>query len=67
MVTIVIEPRGNEIWLRAAFEILRDAGITARKRSRSMSRSFVQVNDEDSERAMTLLAASNIRASIRPA
>jgi len=71
MTTIEIErPRGNADVAAAtkkAIEILRQAGIKARRRVRSlMMKGLIQVPDADAERALNLLVAASIRASIRP-
>ena len=71
MTTIGIEsPHGNADAAAAtkkAIEILRQADIKARRRVRSlMMKGLIQVPDADAERALNLLAAANIRASIRP-
>jgi hypothetical protein len=50
-----------------AIAILGEAGITARRRVRSLQvKGLIQVMDADTERALDLLLGANIRASIRP-
>jgi hypothetical protein len=65
----MIEPAGSDSGreLRSALEVLRGAQIKARQRSRSLQlKGLINVADDDAERALALLVASNIRASIRP-
>jgi hypothetical protein len=52
---------------KKATEVLRQSGIETRQRSRSLEKKgLAQVPDADAERALNLLAAANIRASVRP-
>jgi hypothetical protein len=69
MAIIVIEPpkgdTGEEF--RRALEALKKEGISARRRHRSLqSTALIQVPDSDAERAVSILGAAKIRASIRP-
>jgi muramoyltetrapeptide carboxypeptidase LdcA involved in peptidoglycan recycling len=71
MTTIEIECASGSADISAAtkkaIEVLRQAGIKTRQRSRSLEKKgLVQVPDADAERALNLLAAANIRASVRP-
>ncbi len=65
MAIIVVEPP-DEPQVRAAVKVLRDAGIRARKLSRPLTKGFVNVRYEETEAAMSVLTASNIRATLRP-
>lgn len=65
MAIIVVEPR-DENRVEAAVKSLCAAGITARKRTRSLSRSFVNVNHEETEAALGILSALRIQATVRP-
>ena len=69
MVTIEIEPQGGDLVreVKRAIEILRQAGVAARRRSRSLEhKGLIQVADADAERALGLLSGSNFRAATRP-
>jgi hypothetical protein len=71
MAMIEIEPPREDAdvagLVRKALEVLRQANIGARRRSRSLKTSgLVQVPDEDAEQAINVLLAAIIRASIRP-
>jgi hypothetical protein len=65
MAIIVVEPP-EDPQVRAALKILRDAGIKARKVSRTLTQGFVSVRFEETEKALSLLSASNIRCTLRP-
>jgi hypothetical protein len=65
MAIIVVEPP-DEPQVRAAVKVLRDAGIRARKLSRPLTKGFVNGRYEETEKALSVLTASNIRASLRP-
>lgn len=72
MTTIEIEPpRGSAdvaATTKKAIEILRQADIKARRRVRSLEiKGLIRVPDADVERVLILLAAANIRVSVRPA
>jgi hypothetical protein len=71
MTTIEIEPPHGSADVAAttkkAIEILRQAGIEARRRVRSLEiKGLIRVADADAERTLNLLAAANIRVFIRP-
>jgi capsule polysaccharide export protein KpsE/RkpR len=71
MMTIEIEPqrRGADIAteVQRALGVLRKARIEARRRVRSLEMmGLIQVPDAAAERAVSLLVAANIRATIRP-
>jgi len=65
MAIIVVEPPDDER-VRTAVKVLGDAGIKARKLHRPLTKGFVDVRYEETEAAMSVLTASNIRASLRP-
>lgn len=65
MSTIVVEPP-DEGRVEAAVKLLRAAGISARKRTRSLSRGLVNVNQEEAEAALGILSALQIQATVRP-
>ena len=66
MAIIVIEPP-DEAQVFHAVKVLQRAGISARKLSQPFVRGFVNVRYEETETALSLLKASNIRATVRPA
>jgi hypothetical protein len=67
MAMIEIESPRGDVGVQTALGVLRQANIKARRRTRSLKISgLVQVPDADAERAVNLLIAANIRASIRP-
>ena len=66
---IIIEPprgdAGEE--LRRALDALKNAGIKARRRSRSLqSTTLLQVEDPAEDEALRVLQSANIRAMLRP-
>ena len=71
MAIIEIEPQRRDedvaTEMQRALGVLRKARIKARRRVRSLEMmGLIQVPDADSERAVALLLAANIRAAIRP-
>jgi len=66
MITIFVQPFGADAQVQKALDVLRKAGIKARKRSRALSHDLVQVSDNDAQRALELLDASNFQTSVRP-
>ncbi len=69
MAIIVIEPAEGDTGeeLRRALEALKKAGVEARRRHRSLQpTTLLQVADPDAERAVNILLAAQIRATIRP-
>jgi hypothetical protein len=71
MTTIEIEPHRRDAEVVAevqrALEVLRQGGIRARPRVRSLEmKGLIQVPDADAERAVGLLLAANMHAAIRP-
>ena len=66
MMTLIVQPFGAQAQVQKALDVLRNAGIKARKRSRALAHDLVQVSENDAERALELLDASNIRTSVRP-
>jgi hypothetical protein len=71
MAIIEIEPLGDDADVapetKRAIEVLRQAKIKARRRTRSLERQgLIQVADADAERALDVLLAANIRAAVRP-
>jgi hypothetical protein len=71
MTTIEIEPHRRDADVVAevqrSLEVLRQAGIRARRRVRSLQmKGLIQVPDVDAERTIKLLRAVDLRAAIRP-
>ena len=65
MAILVVEPP-DENRVETAVKVLRAAGITAQKRTRSLSRGLVSVNQEETEAALGILSALRIHATVRP-
>jgi hypothetical protein len=69
MAVIIIEALRDEASedLERAIESLKKAGIGARRRFRSSrSTPLLQIEDPETERALSVLLAANIRAIVRP-
>jgi hypothetical protein len=69
MALIVIETVRAEasVELERAIEFLKQAGIGARRRLRSSrSTPLLQIDDSETERALSVLLAAKVRALVRP-